>query len=394
VHLYNALELLDKHLPAGGDEHGRWELAIRRLLLPSLNASDGWAAETVQQNNARLLALGVARGTSKPLAESWALFAHACLRHDRHGVNEALAFMTEAPPSPARDVVLAVARGNVEFYQGEFSRAERSLHQARQGLEDEGTREAVLACGQELLVEGPCYLAWIYAIQGREAASAEPRREMESSPEGLVVARAFGMLFSTALGILRREHETEGDRPAQQARAGALLELADLLRHPIFRAVADVALGRLRMARGEIEQGLDAMRRGYDLYEQSGTQLCLAEYAGLVAEAHLEAGRVTTARALVDRVREQAAHPYCGFYRAELLRIETEVAIAEGRLSEATLVLESARACAAAMAIDRRPLLFSDRIAATQQRLRQASRAGPPRASAAGYPSNAPVSQR
>src|SRR5690606_12240672 len=123
-------------------------------------------------------------------------------------------------------------RGNVEFYQGEFSRAERSLRFARQCLEDPETTQAVLACGQELLVEGPCYLAWIYAIQGRDALSGEMRREMESSAEAWVVARAFGMLFSTALGILRRDHES--DEGAQRARAEALLELADLLRHPVF----------------------------------------------------------------------------------------------------------------------------------------------------------------
>ncbi len=374
VHLSHALELLEKRT-GSGDEHDRWELAIRRLLLPSLNASDGWAAETVQHNNARLLALGQARPSVKPLAESWALFAHACLRHDRHGVAEALAFMTDAPASPERDAVLAVARGNVEFYQGEFSRAERSLRFARQALSNPDTRQAVLDCGQELLVEGPCYLAWVYAIQGREPLLAEQRGEMEGSPEPLVVARAFGMLFSTALGILRHEHEAEEPREAQRARAEALLTLADLLRHPIFRAVADVALGRLRAARGEVEEGLADMRRGYDLYEQSGTQLCLAEYAGFVAEAHLEAGRVASARELIDRVREQAAHPYCGFYRPELLRIETELLIAEGRLGEATQVIDSARACATAMAIDRQPQLFSSRIAATYQRLRQAHRA-------------------
>jgi hypothetical protein len=379
VHFYHALELLEKHT-ASGEEHERWELAIRRLLLPSLNASDGWAAETVQENNARLHALGKAKATHKPLAELWALFAHACLRHDRHGVGEALSLLSEAEATPARDAVLAVARGNVEFYQGEFSRAERSLRLARQKLEDPETRREVLACGQELSVEGPCYLAWLYAIQGRDALSVEQRLEMESSPEPLVVARAFGMLFSTALGILRREHEVEAQREAQRVRAQKLLELADLLRHPIFRAVADVALGRLRVAQGEVDEGLASMRRGYDLYEQSGTQLCLAEYAGFVAEAHLEAGRVASARELITRVREPAAHPYCGFYRPEFLRIETLVLIAEGRLSEATQVLESARASALAMALERQPQLFSARIAATYERLRQASRADEERA--------------
>ena len=166
------------------------------------------------------------------------------------------------------------------------------------------------------------------------------------------------------------------DRSVTVTRPRSLLDLADQLRHPIFRAVADVALGRLTIADGDITAGLTSMRRGYDLYEQSGMQLCLAEYAGFVAEAHLWAGELATARALIDRVREQAAHPYCGFYRPEFLRIEAELLIAEGRLGEAAHVLESAgRACSATMGLEREPLTFLERIAATQQQLRQATRA-------------------
>jgi hypothetical protein len=377
VQLHHGLDLLDRQ-PEG--ERDRWELAIRRLLCPSLNASDGWAAETVQENNARLDELGRRRNNPRPLPEIWAMFAHACLRHDRHGVSDALALLNAAPPSPARDAVLAVARGNVEFYQGDFSRAERSLRLARQYLEEPATRQAVLECGQELLVEGPCYLAWIYAIQARGAPSSEQRAEMESSPDSLPVARAFGMLFSTALGVFSRDHESDVLGEAQRARARSLLDLADLLRHPIFRAVAEVALGRLDLADGDIAGGLAGMRRGYDLYEQSGMQLCLAEYAGFVAEAHLWAGEVGAARELIDRVREQAAHPYCGFYRPEFLRIEAELLIAEGRLGEAAHVLESAgRACSATMSIEREPLAFMERLAATHQLLRQ-----PPRVEARG----------
>jgi serine/threonine protein kinase len=374
VHLHNALNLLEMQ-GSSGEERERWELAIRRLLCPSLNASDGWAAETVQENNARLQALGQQRQALKPLPELWALFAHACLRHDRNGVNEALELLAESPASTARDAVLAVARGNVEFYQGEFGRAEVSLRLARELLEDPETRQAVLECGQELLVEGPCYLAWIYAIQGRTELSFEQRTEMESSPESLAVARAFGMLFSTALGVLTRDHQAESSWRAQESRTRALLELADLLRHPIFRAVADVAVGRLRIARGEIADGLAGMRRGYELYEQSGTFLCLAEYAGFVAEAHLSAGEVSQARDLIDRVREHAAHPYSSFYRPEFLRIEAELLIAEGRLGEAIQAIDSAaRATSTTMAVDRHPQLFADRIAATVAMLRQVSR--------------------
>jgi ATP/maltotriose-dependent transcriptional regulator MalT len=248
-------------------------------------------------------------------------------------------------------------------------RAEQSFLLAEQLLETPATREAALGCGQELLVEVPAYLAWIYAIQGRERRVAERRRELERCPSRWLVARGFGVLFSTALGILLREHETESGLGMQRARAEQLLDLAEQLRHPVFHAVAEVALGRLRAVAGDVEGGLERMRRGYELYEETGAQLCLAEYAGFVAEAYLESGKVSEARQLIERVRAPGLHEYALFYRTELLRIEAEILLAEGRRREARRALEMAHEWVTLHGITREPQLFAERIRSASVRL-------------------------
>jgi ATP/maltotriose-dependent transcriptional regulator MalT len=169
---------------------------------------------------------------------------------------------------------------------------------------------------------------------------------------------------------LLREHESAPGLRRQKRRVAELVALAERLRHPIFHAVAEVALGRLELAQGGAAEGLLRMRRGYDLYEETGAQLCLAEYGGFVAEAHLEAGQLGPTRELLERVRPPAAHAYARFYRPELLRIEAELLMAEGRSEEARALLEAVlRARAAVCDGGSIPLLLLRRVEATLARL-------------------------
>jgi serine/threonine protein kinase len=370
AHFRSALELLARW-DQPEQQKDRWELHIRRLSCPSLNASDGWAAPAVEENNRGLATLAARLPAPKPLPEIWASFAHACLRHDASGVSEALACASDRPDTPELRAVLAVAHGNAQFYRAEFALAEHSFLTAEQLLSSPEVRDAAIACGQELAVEVPAYLAWIHAVQGQEQRAIERRREAEQCAPTLIVARSFGLMFSTSLGLMLRDHESASGLLAQRARSEQLLELAEQLRHPVFQAVAEIALGRLRMAEGALEAGLSGMLRGYELYAQTGAQLCLTEFAGFVLEAHLEAGQIARARDLIERVREPGGHEYARFYRAELARLEVELLLAERRPREARRVLEFGLECVAVRGTAAPPRLLAARLEQVQARLNQ-----------------------
>jgi hypothetical protein len=104
------------------------------------------------------------------------------------------------------------------------------------------------------------------------------------------------------------------------------------------------------------------MRRGFELYEETGAQLSLVQYAGFVAEAHLELGRCSAARELIERVRPLAAHPYARFCRPEFLRLEGQLLWAEGRPHEAERMLALARDSATSGGVGSQPHLFCQRI--------------------------------
>jgi len=369
AHFRGAIELL--HSCALSQEQKQLQQhQIERLLCPSLNASNESSAP---QRNRAAPGSPAQRAGCKPLNELWAAFSYAFLRHDAIEVSEVLARLGALEPSPSRDCVLALAHGHVEFFRGELVRAEHSLGRAQQLLVGSEVRQLVGGCGQELLIDAPCYLSILYSLRGDFGRAAEQQRLAEHAARSLPIARGFAVFFATARGLLLREHESTRGLRMQRARVSELVAIAERLHHPIFHAVGEIALGRLEHAAGTEEEGLIRMRRGYDLYEETGAQLSLAQFAGFLAEAHLEAGLIAAARELLERVRPPASHAYARFYRPELLRIEAEVLAAEGRSDDARELLQLVTRARAASDLDSEPILFSQRITATLARLEPAS---------------------
>jgi predicted ATPase len=361
VHFRRALELL-RSSSLSSEQKQRRQLDIERLLCPSVNASNPLPQAASRSDASEHVSLQ--RAAFKPLAELWSSFAHACMRHDSTEVSQLLAALGALEPSPARDCVLSLAQGHVDYFRGELRRAEQSLLEARRLLEGAEVRRIVAACGQELLVDAPCYLALLYQLRGDAQRAAQQQELAERAAEGLPIARGLSVFFGTSHGLLLREHETPRGQRAQQARVAELTALGQRLRQPIFHAVAEIAAGRLEQARGE-RNGLLRMQRGYDLFEDTGARLCLAQFAGFVAEAQLEAGQPVAARELLERARPAASHAYARFFRPELLRIEAGVLFAEDRPDQARELLEAvSRDRLVTADPESESLLFSRRIEA------------------------------
>lgn len=371
VHFRRALDLL-RSSGLSSEQKQRRQLDIERLLCPSVNASNLLTEVTTRSNGTERAV--PQRAATKSLAELWSAFAQACLRHDSTEVSQLLAALGMLEASPTRDCVLALAHGHVDYYRGELRRAEQNLLEAHRLLDGADVRRTVAACGQELLVDAPCYLSLLYQLRGDSQRAAQQQELAELAAEGLPIARGLSVFCGTSRGLLLREHESPRGRRAQQARVTELAAMGQRLRHPIFHAVAEVAAGRLELARGE-KNGLLRMQRGYDLFEDTGARLCLGQFAGFVAEAQLEAGQPLAARELLERARPAASHAYARFYRPELSRVEARVLLAEERPDQARELLEAvARDQRVSADPESEPLLFSRRIEALLAQLAPESR--------------------
>lgn len=340
AHFRRALELL-AGCELTEEERCGWNQHIALLLCPSLNAGGGTSAAPARP--AEVPARRPVAISARSLAELWHGFNHACFQHDSAGVSDVLAELSRAPSAPARECLLALATGCIEFYRGEFARAESSLLASERLSRHPEVEPGLAACGQDVLVRVPSYLSVVHALRGQPVSAEERRRQAEETPPQFVVARGLGILFGAALGLLQREHESSSGISRQQHRVQELVKVAEQVRHPLFHAVAEIAGGRLELARGLGDAGLIRMRRGFELYEQTGAQLSLVQYAGFVVEAHLERARWSVARELLERVRPLVAHPYARFCRSEFLRLEGQLLWAEGRPQQAERVLALAR---------------------------------------------------
>jgi len=357
VHFRRALDLL-RSSGLSSEQKERRQSDIERLLCPPVNASNRPPELTTLSNASERRS--PQRAASKSLAEFWSAFAQACLRQHSTEVNQLLAALAALETSPARDCVLALAQGHVDYYRGELRRAEQNLLEAHRLLDGADVRRIVAGCGQELLVDAPCYLSLVYQLRADSQRAAQQQELAELAAEGLPIARGMSVFFGTSRGLLLREHDSPRGRRAQQARVTELAAVGQRLHHPIFHAVAEIAAGRLELARGE-KNGLLRMQHGYDLFEETGARLCLGQFAGYVAEAQLEAGQPSAARELLERSRPAASHPYARFYRPELVRIEAGVLLAEGHPEQARELLDAVIVSADP---ESEPLLFSRRIEA------------------------------
>jgi hypothetical protein len=372
-HFRAALELLRNCGLTNEQAQSRQE-HIERLLCPSLDATNESVASELERGGAEPRATSQQHALSRPLKEVWAAFNHGILRQDATAVSEALVRLDATPANPARAFVKSIAHGWVDFFRGELGRAEQNLLSAQQTLEEGDVRQIVGASGQELLVAGPCFLTLLYAIRGEPERASEQERLADSVAPELLVARGFSELFGTLHGLLLREHALPVALQRQQGRAERLMQVAEQIRHPIFHAVAEIGLGRLELVSGVREEALLRLRRGYDLYEETGAQICLAQYAGFVMEAHIEVGQIGFARELLERVRPAAAHAYARFYRPELLRLEADLLLAEGRPEEASLLLGAlTRARLSSADRSSEPGLFMQRVRDTLARLEKRS---------------------
>jgi class 3 adenylate cyclase/tetratricopeptide (TPR) repeat protein len=88
-----------------------------------------------------------------------------------------------------------------------------------------------------------------------------------------------------------------------------------------------LALGHARVMIGDAEDGLEDMRRGYDLWRTTGGKLLLSAYAAQSADRLIEAGRIDAARDFVQI--GEAAQKETGerHYAAELQRLRGRFAV-------------------------------------------------------------------
>jgi len=116
-----------------------------------------------------------------------------------------------------------------------------------------------------------------------------------------------------------------GDLAAAETAITAMSDCAARLDHALWKIAATAWKGKLLTERGAFAQGATLIRQVVDTCEQTGWQICHAQFLGYLAEGLVGLGRLDEAHDTIERAIARAEQRGEGLYHAELLRMMGEL---------------------------------------------------------------------
>ncbi len=341
AHLRRALGLL----AGAADLPDRQAAELRLLLLLSglLIATAGYGAPQALVVYQRALALAQALGDEAALAKLRAgLEGYHFMRGDfaraQAMADDMLAALGRRPDPLAR-LQAGWAQAKLLFHQGDLPQAvaatDRCLADYRQGgLHANAVQDPGVLCLS--------YAAWALWQMG------QADRALGRALEAVALAERLQHPFATgqALGFLAVLHLFRGESLPGLRAAERAIEVCEAGGFVQWLAHARVLHGRLRLAMGEPDSGLDELAAGLAQWTASGAVVTRPFYLALQAEGLLLTGRADEALPLLAEAQALIARHGERFYEPELHRLTGELLLARGDDQGARPWLQ--RACALA----------------------------------------------
>lgn len=319
--LRRALALLPK-LPAA--ERAQREVDLLLPLGAALMAAQGYASGDVEETYQRALSLcGPQARTGdreRVLRGLWNVaFLRADLSRAREIADQLLA-QAEASGNAGLAADAHTKLGQTCIHQGDLGPARAHLERALAPLEGDDvgrSREAPRVA---------IFLSWAFWYTGH------PQRALRQAEEALALAARAGSPHSSAfaLGYSSVLHLLCGDLDNELARARELSTLAAEHGLAYWRSLADFMQGRVAAQRKDSTAGIARMRSAIDEMRSAGGLVGVPSLLCQLAEAELASGRLAETRSALAEAARLVAGNGNALYAAEGLRLEGELALAEG----------------------------------------------------------------
>jgi class 3 adenylate cyclase/tetratricopeptide (TPR) repeat protein len=246
------------------------------------------------------------------------------------------------------DVVLALAGhatiGCEAFWRGDFTLARQHSARAVELYDTEDFQRFAREYGYDGGLFSFAFLMTSLWQLGYADSAEEVRRKMmtiaEAAPDPYSILLALG--FDIPLLIDRGEAEaatTAIDRLTLQATEQKLY---------FWLAVAMCGRGGVLLLGGDAEGAVPVLRQGLDLLRSLGVMSSYSYYLNYLVGAHLEAGQLDDARAVVDEGLELCTALLARFHRPELLRLRGELLLRQGDAERAEASIRDAMRAACA----------------------------------------------
>lgn len=375
-HLEQALECL-RHISAS-EERDRRELDLQIMIAVPLACVRGYAHQAVRAAYSRARELCRRYGETERLFKvvygqlRSAVLGGEYVSAQDHG--KLLVSLSEDAADPLMAAATRRSLGAVLAYLG---RPEEAVTELEKGLSAElAVNDRIRGLNYDvvdLTVALNGYLALCEWLRGRAAdAHATVKRALEASSE---TAHPFSVSFALAFEAF--VYQFSGDDDGVRASSSQLMALAEQHSFQFWLGVGRMMNGWAR--RSELgEKALDAISKGLDESEGTGSRLGYSYFLYLYADAALALHHEDKAEAILAKSAAFARQSGERFWEPEIIRLSAEIALARGdhagsiaRLHEA---VDTAREMGlhgsqlrAATILARRAPEGPDRIAAAEQ---------------------------
>lgn len=320
-------------LPDGRERQQR-ELTMQSALGAALTITQGYVAPAVERAYARAWELCQQFEDLSQLLPVAGLCRHAVVKGEHRKGEELAQRMLRLAEGVGDRRLFMYAHGMlgyVLFWCGDFAQARAHLEQSRDLYDFEQDRFLPFVYGDDSNVAALAFLAFIDWLEGRVD------RSIEQSCESVELARRLDhpSVLTLALMLAAELHRLRGETAATDAFAAESLTLASEHGLSLFAAVNGLLRGWALAERGEIADGVAALRRSLDACRAIGADSGLPQYHAMLAEAHLRAGQTTEGLDVVERALEIMDRTDERWWEADLHRLRGELLLATGNRADA-----------------------------------------------------------
>lgn len=336
-HLRSALELLDGRLVRRRDAREQQELELQLRLASCYFVTEGYGADLVKETYEKAERLSRRRGDDQALLTSQ-LGLEGChfMRADFSKATEfaqrAQAMAMHANEQHQR-LQAQWAIANIRFHQGDGVEAVRLMDECHADYESY-SREG--ACADQSVVkrrrysvQDPgvmclCYSGWGQWELGYPDDAL--RRVRDAFALAIKLDHPFSIAEAMAFAI--NVHHYRGETAEALDCAQRCVKFCGEHRFPVWMAHALVMRGRLLCETGSVEEGLDDMAAGNDMWERTKAIVTRPLYLAMHAEGWAIQGQPERGLGLLEQAMQLVQGNGERYYEAELHRLTARLTLA------------------------------------------------------------------
>lgn len=322
AHFTQGIELLDG-IPEG-TERDRLELQMQLGLAPALMAIKGWASVEVEQACIQARVLSLKTEDQQSLSKAlWGLWTNYFLRGQMDEAIDAAGEVLQRAQLVDQPIMYEMAChavGYTQFYRGEYIEAKDMAIEGLSRFQLESERHLVFETQLSSAVCIQMFLAgslWMLGYPDQLPKHVESAMELAQTLQHLP-NKAY------ALGASLHQYQLTRNLSVVEGKAEKLLDISQTEGFLLWIPVAMLFHGWSVALQGRVQDGIQEMLTGLELFKKTGTSVIFPQVMGMLAEVYWLSERFDEAFHALEEGGQEATIRNEHHMEPELYRLKAE----------------------------------------------------------------------